>query len=125
MSIDPIITVPKVLRTSLGEEGVEAPVNLINQAQVGGRRSMEEFVAERFERSLVEETGRLWIAIAELRAEMHAGFLGIQEQLKDVYREIANIHKSITSQTRWIVPVLIGAFLPVYFALAKLIFLSR
>ncbi|WP_367898308.1 hypothetical protein AB3N61_01495 [Leptospira sp. WS58.C1] len=130
---EPILLVPKALRNSLGEEGAEALVSLLNQANSGGKKFMEEFVSERFERRLMEETGKLrlelkeetgklWIAISELRAEMHAGFAGIQEQFKEVYKEIANIHKSIASQTRWMVAVIITSVLPIYLGLAKLIF---
>ncbi|PJZ77806.1 LA_3696 family protein [Leptospira neocaledonica] len=141
---EPILLVPKALRNSLGEEGAEALVSLLNQANSGGKKFMEEFVSERFEKRLMEETGKLrlefkeetnklrmelkeetaklWIAIAELRAEMHAGFAGIQEQFKEVYKEIANIHKSIASQTRWMVAVIIASVLPIYLGLAKLIF---
>ncbi|EMJ99723.1 MULTISPECIES: hypothetical protein [unclassified Leptospira] len=130
---EPILLVPKALRNSLGEEGAEALVSLLNQANSGGKKFMEEFVSERFERRLMEETGKLrlelkeetgklWIAISELRAEMHAGFAGIQEQFKEVYKEIANIHKSIASQTRWMVAVIIASVLPIYLGLAKLIF---
>lgn len=130
---EPILLVPKALRNSLGEDGAEALVSLLNQANSGGKKFMEEFVSERFERRLMEETGKLrlelkeetgklWIAISELRAEMHAGFAGIQEQFKEVYKEIANIHKSIASQTRWMVAVIIASVLPIYLGLAKLIF---
>ncbi|TGK09487.1 hypothetical protein EHQ81_07495 [Leptospira selangorensis] len=138
--MEPIVLVPKALRNSLGEEGAEALVSLLNQANLGGRKFMEEFVSERFERRLMEETGKLrlelkeetgklWIAIAELRAEMHAGFAGIQEQFKEVYKEIAKlheriaeVHRSIASQTRWMVAVIIASVLPIYLGLAKLIF---
>ncbi|PKA17910.1 LA_3696 family protein [Leptospira haakeii] len=130
---DPILLVPKALRNTLGEEGAEALVSLLNQANSGGRKFMEEFVSERFERRLMEETGKLrlelkeetgklWVAIAELRAEMHAGFAGIQEQFKEVYKEIAEVHRSIASQTRWMVAVIIASVLPIYLGLAKLIF---
>ncbi|EIE02971.1 LA_3696 family protein [Leptospira licerasiae] len=130
---EPILLVPKALRNSLGEEGAEALVSLLNQANSGGRKFMEEFVSERFEKRLMEETGKLrlefkeetaklWIAIAELRAEMHAGFAGIQEQFKEVYKEIASIHETIASQTRWMVAVIITSVLPIYIGLAKLIF---
>ncbi|TGL60812.1 LA_3696 family protein [Leptospira sarikeiensis] len=151
MSTEPILLVPKALRNSLGEEGAEALVGLINQANAGGRKFMEEFVSERFEKRLMEETGKLrlelkeetgklrleikeetgklWIAIAELRAEMHAGFMGIQEQFKDVYKEIAklhaaisDVHKSISVQTRWMIGTTIAAVFPIYLALFKLVF---
>ncbi|TGL48941.1 hypothetical protein EHQ61_10655 [Leptospira wolffii] len=187
MSTEPIPFLPKVLRTTLGEEGADALADTLQRIQLNGRKAMEETMTEKFERRLVEETsslrlelreetgklrtelkeetgklrtelreetgklrtemkeeigklraefkeeiskvrielkdetGKLWIAISELRAEMHAGFANIQDQFKDVYREIAKIHSAIASQTRWILTVVLGAVLPIYLALFKLL----
>ncbi|WP_246839024.1 hypothetical protein [Leptospira wolffii] len=83
---------------------------------------MKESINDKFEKRLMEETGKLWVAIAELRAEMQAGFAGIHEKLSEVYREISrlyegqaklqesivDLHKSMVSQTKWILSDMLG-----------------
>lgn len=126
----------KPLRDRLGEEGTEAFVEYIHKVQDNGRNYMIELSTERYERRLAEEVGSLKMEISELRgetktliselkAEMHAGFGGIQEQFQEVYREIARIHErisqiqdSIHTQTRWIIASIFGA-VPFYLALYK------
>lgn len=55
----PLVTVPKVLRDKLSEEGAEALVALINEANGQTRADVLTFVEEKFERRLSEETGAL------------------------------------------------------------------
>ncbi len=106
--------VPKPLRDALGEEATDALVDFLNRTQYAGRKTMENIASEKLERRLVEETSKIWIAIAdlrvemkaetnklwvafaELRAEMHAGFMGMQEQLGQVYKEIAKLYEGQT-----------------------------
>ncbi|TGK06910.1 hypothetical protein EHO59_01960 [Leptospira semungkisensis] len=75
-----------------------------------------------FKLEVKEEFKRVWIAIAELKAEMHAGFAKIQEQFTEVYKELAEIHKSINNQTKWIIAGVFGAVFPIYLALIKLMY---
>lgn len=83
---------------------------------------MKESINDKFEKRLMEETGKLRVAIAELRVEMQVGFAGIHEKLSEVYREIsrlyagqaklqgsiAGLHKSMVSQTKWILSGMLG-----------------
>ncbi|TGK56253.1 hypothetical protein EHQ32_17770 [Leptospira wolffii] len=83
---------------------------------------MKESINDKFEKRLMEETGKFRVAIAELRAEMQAGFAGIHEKLSEVYLEIsrlyagkaklqgsiAGLHKSMVSQTKWILSGMLG-----------------
>ncbi len=57
-----LIKIPKVLREKLGEDGADALIELINQANEKVKEDVIEISAEKFERRLVEE-------ISKLRAE--------------------------------------------------------
>ena len=70
-------------------------------------------VEDRFLRHVAESEGRL-------RSEMQAGFLDLQRQMGvlradvskeigDVRKELADVRKELTTQTRWILTVMVGA----------------
>ncbi|MFW5712863.1 MAG: LA_3696 family protein, partial [bacterium] len=61
-----LITIPKVLREKLGEEGAHGLVELLNSQSQHSGDSITTFVEEKFERRLSEE-------LSKLRAEMHKG----------------------------------------------------
>lgn len=52
----PVITIPKVLREKLTEEGADA---LINKADERQKEDTLSFVEEKFERRLAEEIGKV------------------------------------------------------------------
>jgi uncharacterized protein YicC (UPF0701 family) len=68
----PVITVPKVLRERLGEEGVEALVEPINAAYAHARDDTLTLAAEKFERRLTEEAARLEAKISQEVARLEA-----------------------------------------------------
>ncbi|TGL61434.1 LA_3696 family protein [Leptospira sarikeiensis] len=110
----------KILRDALGDEVSDALIEFIQDSQRFGNKTMIELSTEKYERRLAEETGKLRVEIAELRAEMHAGFGGVQEQFKDVYKAIFQVQESVQTQTKWIVASVFGA-VPFYIALYKLL----
>ncbi|MGB9879655.1 MAG: LA_3696 family protein [Anaerolineae bacterium] len=61
-----IVTVPRVLREKLGEDGAEALVHFLNEAKIVQEPALDG-LAERIERRLVEELGK---AKAELTASI-------------------------------------------------------
>ena len=65
-----VIAVPRPLREKLGEDGTDALVVLLNEAGDNNKRSVIEVVAERFERRLSEEVGKLRTDMADLRANL-------------------------------------------------------
>ena len=71
-----------------------------------GRSHNRRSVEDRFLRHVAERQGRL-------RSEMQAGFLDLQRQMgvlrTDVSKETAEVRKEITTQTRWILTVMVGA----------------
>ncbi len=60
-----ILTVPKVLREKLGDEGVEALIALLNEAAHHERDNLLGILEERFERRVTEEGRRLEVLLAE------------------------------------------------------------
>ncbi len=63
-----ILTVPKVLREKLGDEGVEALINLLNEAAHHERNNLLGIVEERFARRVAETEKRLDNRITEVEA---------------------------------------------------------
>ena len=80
----PLITVPKVLRERLGEEGADSLIALINKADEEVKEDILVFVEEKFEKRLTEEIGKvneriskeiagLTNLISEVKADMIKG----------------------------------------------------
>jgi len=65
-----IVAVPKPLREKLGEEGVDALIELFNQSQSEQKNNMLEFVEEKFERRLAEEMKIIDRRISETEARL-------------------------------------------------------
>ncbi|HXG20238.1 MAG TPA: hypothetical protein VNN62_14335 [Methylomirabilota bacterium] len=65
-----VITVARPLREKLGEEATDALVALINEANEDNKKSVIEFVEERFERRLAEEMGKIREEMSKMRVEM-------------------------------------------------------
>jgi hypothetical protein len=66
----PILNVARVLREKLGENGAEALVELINQANGQAKVEVLTFVEEKFERRLSEEGAKLDRRITEEGAKL-------------------------------------------------------
>src|SRR3990167_7631498 len=74
----PVVTVPKALREKLGEDGADRLVEFVNGVVNGAlnenKRDVIELAAERFERRLAEELGKLRVEmhdeLGKLRAEI-------------------------------------------------------
>jgi len=66
----PIITIPKVIREKLGDDGSEAITKLLNEIEEGIKRDSIAIVEEKFERRLSEELGKLRVEIAEIKTDL-------------------------------------------------------
>ena len=107
------LIVPPPLRDKLGDEASAALLDLLHEARNGQRELLLQSVEDRFLRHVAESEGRL-------RSEMQAGFLDLQRQMgglrtdfsketTDIRKEIGEVRKEITTQTRWILTVMVGA----------------
>ncbi|MBO8132220.1 MAG: DUF1640 domain-containing protein [Candidatus Marinimicrobia bacterium] len=66
----PVVTVKKPLREKLGDDGIEALVELINEAQKETKNNVIQFVEEKFEKRLSEELAKVRVEIAEVKTEL-------------------------------------------------------
>jgi hypothetical protein len=60
-----VITVPRVLREKLGEDGADSLIELINKTDASVKEDVLVFVEEKFERRLAEELGKVNERISE------------------------------------------------------------
>jgi hypothetical protein len=83
-----VIAVARPLREKLGEEGTDALVALINEADEGNKKSVLEIVEERFERRLAEELGKLRTetneGLSKLRTETNEGLNKLRTDMADL-----------------------------------------
>ncbi len=86
----PIVSVPKILRSKLGDDGAEALVEFFNEMQAANSPKEEiiEIVEEKFERRLAEELGKLRIEMAEMKSELLDEMAKMKSELRDEMAEI-------------------------------------
>ncbi|MEO0295429.1 MAG: DUF1640 domain-containing protein [candidate division WOR-3 bacterium] len=91
-----IITIPKVLREKLGEDGVDALIELLNASNEKLKIDLIELQTEKYERRLAEETAKIDKRITEeihkLRSE------DIARLDKRITEESAKLDKRITEE---------------------------
>ena len=108
-----VISVPRELREQLGDAATDSLVDLLQQFGGEQREDLVALVEERFALRVAESRD-------ELRTEMHAGFMDMQKQFlgqqqqisnvrTDLGKEIGEVRKEITVQTRWLLTVLVAA----------------
>jgi gas vesicle protein len=83
-----VITVPKVLREKLGEDGADTLVELINLANQKVKEDVIELSAEKFERRLTEEMAKVNQRITDEVAKLD----------KRITEEIAKVNQRITDE---------------------------
>ncbi|MDQ7039348.1 MAG: hypothetical protein Q9M35_00210 [Rhodothermus sp.] len=90
-----ILTIPKVLREKLGDEGVEALIALLNEAAHHERNNLLGILEERFGRRVVEEGKRLEHCITEASARLDNR---ITEEVAKLQQQIAAVDNRITAE---------------------------
>ncbi len=95
-----VITVPRPLREKLGEEGTDALIALINEAGENNKQSVIEVVAERFERRLAEEIGKLRAEIAEAMGKLRTEVAGEISKLRvELSEETNELRAQLSEET--------------------------
>jgi uncharacterized protein YdcH (DUF465 family) len=91
-----VITVPKVLREKLGEDGADTLVELINLANQKVKEDVIELSAEKFERRLTEEMSQLRGEFKEEIAQLRS--VDLTKLDKRITEEVAKLDKRITEE---------------------------
>ncbi|MBF0515917.1 MAG: DUF1640 domain-containing protein [Nitrospirae bacterium] len=91
-----VIAMPPSVRERLGDEASEGFAALINDIDIGARKDAIAIAEERFERRLVEETGKLRV---ELRHETGKINERITEETGKLRVEIGKVNERITEET--------------------------
>ena len=65
-----VITIPKVLRDKLGDDGADAFAEVIKEIDLDARKDALAIAEERFEKRLADECGKLRLEIEKLRTEL-------------------------------------------------------
>ncbi len=87
-----IINVPKVLREKLGDDGVEALLELINLADEKMKENIIEIQTEKYERRLTEEISKLDKRVTEVEAKLDKR---ITEEISKLRVEISRTYANI------------------------------
>ena len=134
-----LISVPKPLRDKLGEEATDSLVEMFRQKDEEQKVHLFEVLEDRFAHRLVAVESRLMGEIHSLetniRGEMHSMEKGIREDMNSMekgirgdmnsmekgiredmnrgflhmQKQITEVHKAISSQTKWILAAVLGA----------------
>ena len=77
----PVITIPKVIREKLGEDGAEALTKLLNEIEEQAKEDNIRLVEEKFEKRLAEEIGKVRVEIAKAIADLDVKIERVQANL--------------------------------------------
>ena len=103
-----IVSVPKILRTKLGDDGAEALVRFFNEVQAANSQKEEiiEIVEEKFERRLAEELAKVRVEMAEMKTELRKEIAQLGADLRQemgemdtrFHKEMAEMNASLKSE---------------------------
>jgi hypothetical protein len=88
----PVLSVPRVLRDKLSDEGVEALVELLNQAEEKARDVIVKFSEEKYERRLVEVASALRVSLEDKIASVKSDLEG---KIANLEVKIANVKSDL------------------------------
>jgi len=89
-----VVTVKKPLREKLGDDGAEALVELINEAQKETQNNVIKFVEEKFEKRLSEELAKVRVEIAEVKTELIERIENSRSEMKSDIESLRSEMKS-------------------------------
>ncbi|MBO8132219.1 MAG: hypothetical protein H0Z29_12065 [Candidatus Marinimicrobia bacterium] len=123
----PVVTVKKPLREKLGDDGIEALVELINEAQKETKNNVIQFVEEKFEKRLSEELAKVRVELTEriegVRTELKSEIESLRINDERIKTElIERIEKKHSDTIKWMFIFWvgqIGAILGILFAFFK------
>jgi len=122
-----VVTVKKPLREKLGDDGAEALVELINEAQRETQNNVIKFVEEKFEKRLSEELAKVRVELTEriegVRTDLIERIEGVRTELKSEIEALKTNDEKVKSELiKWMFIFWvgqIGAILGILFAFFK------
>ena len=122
-----VVTVKKPLREKLGDDGAEALVELINEAQKETQNNVIKFVEEKFEKRLSEELAKVRVELTEriegVRTDLIERIEGVRTELKSEIEALKTNDEKVKSELiKWMFIFWvgqIGAILGILFAFFK------
>ncbi|MBF0567465.1 MAG: DUF1640 domain-containing protein [Nitrospirae bacterium] len=98
-----VIAIPRSIRERLGDEASEDFATLINDIDLGARKDAIAIAAERFERRLVEETGKLRVEISKVNERISVEIGNVNERISEesgkLRVEISKVNERISEET--------------------------
>ena len=115
-----VLSVPRPLQERLGEAATESLVDMLRQIESDQEERREvqkeqllQILEERFLRHVAESEKRTNAEITAVRVDLGQEITAVRvdlgKEITDVRKDIADVRKEITTQTRWILAVLGGA----------------
>ena len=115
-----VLSVPRPLQERLGEAATESLVEMLRQIESDQEERREvqkeqllQILEERFLRHVAESEKRTNAEITAVRVDLGKEITAVRvdlgKEITDVRKDIADVRKEITTQTRWILAVLGGA----------------
>ena len=80
----PVITIPKVIREKLGEDGAEALTKLLNEIEEQAKEDNIRLVEEKFEKRLAEEIGKVRVEIAQVKTDLEVKIADLDVKIERV-----------------------------------------
>ncbi|MBF0487472.1 MAG: DUF1640 domain-containing protein [Nitrospirae bacterium] len=91
-----VIAIPRSIRERLGDEASEDFATLINDIDLGARKDAIAIAEERFERRLVEETGKLRVDIGKLNERISVEIGNVNGRISV---EVGKLNERISEET--------------------------
>jgi hypothetical protein len=115
-----LMIAPRSLREKLGDEAVEALIELLNKSEEKIKADVIIFSEDKYERRLSEETGKITVEMAGLRFELKEDIAGLRAELKE---DIAGLRAELKEDIAGVRTELSGKISSSYASLIKWMFI--
>ena len=110
--VSTLIKIPREVEKILGEKGSDEFFNFLTQVLENQKKDILETSDEKFNKSLLEFKAEVQKQFGEVQkqfGEVQKQFGEVRKEFGENHKEIAGLHGLISSQTRWILSVVLAA----------------